>query len=93
MEDRLYERDADDSRILFYDVQIVLDGVEYSCDGEAEYQTVNSSREEWGIEYEYEDLEIVDLSVKRWDGYDWIDAPELANDKRIEAELIETLDY
>ena len=82
-----------DERIKFYDVQIVLDGIELSCDGEAEYQTVNSSSEEWGMEYEYEDLEIVDLSVKRWDGYDWIDAPELANDKRIEAELIETLDY
>jgi hypothetical protein len=93
MENRLYKRDADDSRVLFYDVQIVLDGIELSCDGEAEYQTVNTSREEWGIEREYEDLEITELSVKRWDGEDWIDAPELANDKRIEDELIDTLDY
>ena len=82
-----------DERIKFYDLQIELDGVEYSCDGEAEYQTVNSSREEWGVEYEYEDLEIIDLSVKRWDGDDWIDAPEMANDKRIEAELVERLGY
>ena len=82
-----------EERIRFYDVQIVLDGVEYSCDGEAEYQTVNSSREEWGMEYEYEDLEITDLSVKRWDGYDWIDAPELANDKRSEDKQINTLEY
>ena len=93
MEDRLYERDAEETRVLFYDVQIVLDGIELSCDGEAEYQTVNTSREEWGIEREYEDLEITELSVKRWDGEDWIDAPELANDKRIEDELIDTLDY
>ena len=83
-----------DERIKFYDLQIELDGVEYSCDGEAEYQTVNSSREEWGVEYEYEDLEIIDLSVKRWDGDDdWIDAPEMANDKQLEAELVERLDY
>ena len=82
-----------DETSKFYDVQIVLDGVEYSCDGEAEYQTVNSSREEWGTEYEYEDLEITELSVKRWDGDDWVGAPELANDKRIEDELIDTLDY
>jgi hypothetical protein len=93
MEDRLYERDADETRILFYDVQIVLDDMELSCDGEAEYLTVSTSREEWGIEREYEDLEITELSVKRWDGEDWVDAPELANDKRIEAELIDTLDY
>ena len=82
-----------DEKIKFYEVQIELDCVEYSCYGEAEYQTVNSSREEWGTEYEYEDLEITELSVKRWDGDDWIDAPEMANDKRIEAELIDTLDY
>ena len=82
-----------EERIKFYDLQIELDGVEYSCDGEAEYQTVNSSREEWGIEYEYEDLEITELAVKRWDGDDWIDAPEMANDKQLEAELIERLDY
>ena len=82
-----------EERIKFYDVQIVLDGIELSCDGEAEYQTVNSSREEWGTEYEYEDLEITELSVKRWDDEDWIDAPEMANDKRIEAELSDTLDY
>ena len=93
MEDRLYERDADETRILFYDVQIVLDDMELSCDGEAEYLTVSTSREEWGIEREYEDLEITELSVKRWDGEDWVDAPELANDKRIEDELIDTLDY
>lgn len=82
-----------EERIKFYDLQIEIDGVEYSCDGDAEYQTVNSSREEWGIEYEYEDLEITELSVKRWDGDDWIDAPEMANDKQLEAELIERLDY
>ena len=82
-----------EERIKFDDLQIELDGVEYSCDGEAEYQTVNSSREEWGVEYEYEDLGITELAVKRWDGYDWIDAPEMANDKQLEAELIERLDY
>ena len=82
-----------EERIKFYDVHIVLDGIELSCDGEAEYQTVNTSREDWGIEYEYEDLEITELSVKRWDGDDWVDAPEMANDKRIEDELIDTLDY
>ena len=80
-------------RIKFYDLQIEIDGVEYSCDGEAEYQTTNYSREEWGVDYEYEDLEITELAVKRWDGDDWIDAPEMANDKQLEAELIERLDY
>lgn len=77
-----------DETIKFYDVQIVLDGVEYSCDGEAEYQTVNSSREEWGTEYEYEDLEITELSVKRWDGEDWIDAPEMIDDEALVEKLI-----
>ena len=77
-----------DETIKFYDVQIVLDGAEYSCDGEAEYQTVNSSREEWGTEYEYEDLEITELSVKRWDGEDWIDAPEMIDDEALVEKLI-----
>ena len=77
-----------DETIKFYDVQIVLDSVEYSCDGEAEYQTVNSSREEWGTEYEYEDLEITELSVKRWDGEDWIDAPEMIDDEALVEKLI-----
>ena len=77
-----------DETIKFYDVQIVLDGAEYSCDGEAEYQTVNTSREEWGIEYEYEDLEITELSVKRWDGDDWVDAPEMIDDEALVEKLI-----
>ena len=77
-----------DETIKFYDVQIVLDGAEYSCDGEAEYQTVNTSREEWGTEYEYEDLEITELSVKRWDGEDWIDAPEMIDDEALVEKLI-----
>lgn len=84
----------DGMKIKFFDVQLEIDGVAYSCDGEAEYSAVHTSREEWGVEYEYEGLEITELSVmKAYGDGDWVAAPELENDKKLEAELIAYLDY
>ena len=87
-------QEQDGMKIKFSDVQLEIDGVAYSCDGEAEYSAVYTSREERGVEYEYEGLELTELSVMKADeDGDWVEAPEMENDAKLEAELLEYLDY
>lgn len=80
--------DDDDCRVLFHDIEVELNGVVYGCEGEAVYQTRLRYDEEDGKGWTFEDLEIDVLISYRWDGEDWIDAPEMIDDEALVEKLI-----
>ena len=76
-----------ETKVVFHDKQIEVNGAEYSCSGSAEYQKIEKDWDEEGYFFTREELVLDDFTVSRWDGEDWIDAPEMIDDEALVEKL------
>ena len=77
-----------ETKVVFHDKQIEINGAEYSCSGSAEYQKIEKDWDEEGYFFTREELVLDDFTVSRWNGEDWIGAPEMIDDEALVEKLI-----